>query len=163
MKEFEFDRILLMPTAVGYRELVKQAKIEIEPKILNHLSKKWSEGTIENLSFFAMAVAVYARSVSDPPYLIDIGKVLLRTLAYCNLRCGHKKETGGGCLAAMNKAHHHLPKCIKLPKDIDLAWDCMKKYIATGKAISAHEAISIKEAMSVEVDPGSDFVPATSC
>ncbi len=163
MKEFEFDQILLMPTAGGYRALVDQAKMEIKPKMMKHLSKKWSGETIENLSFFAMAAAVYARSVSNPPYLIDIGKVLLRTLAFCNLRCGQRKETGGGCLVAINKTHHHLPKCIKLPKDIDIIWGCLKKYIATGKTINLQEAISIKEAMSVEVDPGSDYAPATSC
>jgi len=28
MKEFEFDRMLLMPTARGYRALVEQAKVE---------------------------------------------------------------------------------------------------------------------------------------
>jgi hypothetical protein len=39
----------------------------------------------------------------------------------------------------------------------------MKKYIATGKSMNIHEAISIKEAMSVEVDPGSDYAPATFC
>jgi hypothetical protein len=51
MKEFEFDQMLLMPTAGGYRALVEQAKIEIKPKIMKQLSKRWSEGTIENLSF----------------------------------------------------------------------------------------------------------------
>ena len=163
MREFEFDQILLMPTAGGYRALVEQAKIEIKPKIMKQLSKKWSEGTIENLSFFAMAVAVYARSISNPPYTIDIGKVLLRTLALCNLRCGDRKETGGGCRPAMNKGHHHMPKCVKLPKDINIAWGCVKRYIATGEAISVQEARKISGAMSVKVDPGSDFAPATSC
>ena len=65
-KEFEFDQMLLMPTADGYRALVEQARIETKPRIMNYLSTKWSEGAIENLSFFAMAVAVYARSISDP-------------------------------------------------------------------------------------------------
>lgn len=163
MKEFEFDQILLMPTAGSYRALVEQAKVEMKPKIMRILSKKWSAETIENLSFFAMAVAVYARSVANPPYKIDVGKVLLRTLAFCNLRCSHGKGTGGGCMAAMNKGDHHLPKCIKIPKDINFVWGCMKNYIATGKTITSHKDISIKEAMSVEVDPGSDFAPATSC
>ncbi len=163
MKEFEFDQILLMPTAAGYRALVEQAKIEIKPSIKSYLSKKWSEETIENLSFFAMAVAVYARSISDPPYVIDIGKVLLRTVALCNLRCAHRKETGGGCRVAMNRKQHYLPKCIKLPKDIGTVWDCVKIYIATGKAISVQNAMSIHDAMNIKVDPGSDFAPAASC
>jgi hypothetical protein len=163
LKAFEFDQVLLMPTAAGYRALVDQAKVEIKPKIMNYLSKKWSNGAIENLSFFAMAVAVYARSVSDPPYLIDIGKVLLRTAAFCNLRCGHGKGIVGGCLVAMNKEQHHLPKCIKIPRDIDVIWGCLKRFIAVGKAINEQDAISIHEAMSVKVDPGFDFVPSTSC
>lgn len=169
MKEFEFDQILLMPTAGGYRALVEQAKIEIKPRIMSYLSTRLSDGAIENLSFFAMAVAVYARSVSDPPCIIDVGKVLLRTVAFCNLRCVHRNETGGGCRAAMNEKQHHLPKCIKLPRDIDIVWGCVKRYIATGKAVSVHdalniqEAMSIREAMSVKVDLGFDFVPATSC
>jgi hypothetical protein len=79
MKEFEFDQNLLMPTAKGYRALVEQAKIEIEPKIMNYLSRKLSEGAIENLSFFAMAVAVFARSISEPSIEIDVGKVLIKT------------------------------------------------------------------------------------
>ena len=163
MKEFEFDQVLLMPTAAGYRALVDQAKVEIKPKIMNYLSTKWSSGAIENLSFFAMAVAVYARSISDPPYSIDIGKLLLRTAAFCNLRCGQGMGIGGGCLAAMNKEQHHLPKCIKIPRDINVVWGCLKRYIAAGKAINVHDAISIHEAMSVIVDPGLDFVPSTSC
>ena len=163
MKEFEFDQTLLMPTAAGYRALIEQAKIEIKPKIKNYLLKKWPEKSLENFFFFAMAVAVYGRSISDPPYLIDIGKVLLRTVASCNLRCVHRMETGGGCRMSMNNSQHYLPKCIKLPRDIDIGWSCVKKYIATGKTISAQEAISLDEAMSVKVDPGSDFAPATSC
>ncbi len=67
-----------MPTAAGYRALVEQAQVEITPRIMKYLSRRWSEGAIENLSFFAMAVAVYARSVSDPPLTIDVGKVLLK-------------------------------------------------------------------------------------
>jgi hypothetical protein len=59
-KEFEFDQVLLMPTAEGYRALVEQARVEIKPKIMRYLSRRWSEGAIENLSFFAMSVAVYA-------------------------------------------------------------------------------------------------------
>jgi hypothetical protein len=72
-------------------------------------------------------------------------------------------ETGGGCRIAMNKSQHYLPRCKRLPKDIDIIWSYLKKYIATGKVLSAQEAISLYEAMSVKVDPGSDFAPATSC
>jgi len=161
-REFEFDQILLMPTARGYRALVEQAKIEIEPKIMKYLSRRWSEGAIENLSFFAMAAAVYARSVSDPPYSIDVGKVLLRTVAFCNRRCANRKGSGGGCRVAMNREEHHLPKCIKIPRDIAAILGCLKRYIATGKATSWQDA-GMQEAMSVKVDPGSDFAPATSC
>jgi hypothetical protein len=157
MKEFEFDQVLLMPTAAGYRALVEEADIEIKPKIKNYLSQKWSEGAIENLSFFAMAAAVYARSISDPPYTIDIGKVLLRTVAFCNLRCAHRKETGGGCQMAMSEWKHSLPKCIKLPRDVAATWLCVKKYIATNQAASIHEAMSIK------ADIGHNFSPSTSC
>ncbi len=157
MKEFEFDQILLMPTAGGYRALVEQANIEINPRVKNYLSKTWSEGAIENLSFFAMAATVYARSISDPPYIIDIGKVLLRTVAFCNLRCAHRKGTGGGCRVALNERQHHLPKCIKLPRDIAVIWVHLKKYIATSKTMN------VQDAMSIKVDPGSDFAPATSC
>lgn len=163
MKEFEFDQVLLMPTANGYRALVEQADIEVKPRIRRYLSKYWSDGAIENLSFFAMAVAVYARSISDPPYTVDVGKVLLRTLAFCNKRCAHRKETGGGCRAAMNSKQHPLPKCIKLPRDIALIWGCVKRYVATGGAISVQEAMSANEAMRVKVDPGSNFAPAASC
>lgn len=163
MKEFEFDQMLLMPTAEGYRALVEQAKREIKPKIMSYLSKNWSEGAIENFSFFAMAVAVYARSISDPPYPVDVGKVLLRTVAFCNLRCVRRKETGGGCLAAVNKEQHHLPKCLKLPRDIAAGWGYVKRYIATGGAVCSQGSIGIQGAMGVKVSPGSDFVPATSC
>jgi hypothetical protein len=163
MKEFEFDQMLLMPTAAGYRALVDQAKIEIKPKIMRYLSTKWSNGAIENLSFFAMAAAVYARSISDPPYLIDIGKVLLRTAAFCNLRCSYRKGMVRGCLVAMDKEQHHLPKCIKKPRDIDAIWICLKRYIAAGKAVNVQDVISMHEAMSVKVDPGIDFIPSTSC
>jgi hypothetical protein len=47
-KTFEFDRVTLCPTAECYCSLVDQAKIN--PKIMNYLSRRWSEGTIENLS-----------------------------------------------------------------------------------------------------------------
>jgi hypothetical protein len=163
MKEFEFDRMLLMPTASGYRALVEQAKIEIKPRIMNYLLRMWSEGAIENLSSLAMAASVYTRSISDPPCGIDVGKVLLRTVAFCNLRCVHRKETGGGCRAAMNEGQHHLPRCMKLPRDVYVFWGCLKRYIAAGKAISTQEALSLYENMRVKVDPGSDFAPATSC
>lgn len=163
MKEYEFDQILLMPTAAGYRALIDQAMIEINPRIRNYLSKRWPNQALENFLFFVMAAAVYARSISDPPYFIDIGKVLLRMAAFCNLRCVNRMETGGGCRIAMNKSLHYLPKCKKMPKDIHIIWSCLKNYIATGKAMNAREAISLYEAMSVKVDPGSDFAPATSC
>jgi len=161
-KEFEFDQVSLMPTAAGYRALVEQAKVEIKPKITRYLSRRWSEGAIENLSFFAMAAAVYARSVSDPPLQIDVGKVLLRTVAFCNRRCANREGSGGGCRLAMNRENHHLPKCIKIPRDIAAILGYLKRYIATGKATSRQDA-GMQEAMSVKVDPGSDFTPATSC
>ena len=156
-KEYEFDQVLLMPTAAGYRALVEQARAEIKPRIMRYLSTRWSEGAIENLSFFAMAVAVYARSVSDPPLTIDVGRVLLRTVAFCNRRCANRKGSGGGCRLAMNREEHHLPKCIKIPRDIAAILGCLKRYIATGKATSCRDAASVHEAMSVKVDPGADF------
>ncbi|NYT01687.1 MAG: hypothetical protein GKC10_02875 [Methanosarcinales archaeon] len=162
-KEFEFDQVLLMPTARGYRALVEQARIEMDPELFNYLSNKWSAGALENLSYFVMAAAVYARSISNPPYTIDIGKVLLRTLASCNIRCRYRKETGGGCILAMNRQRHHLPKCIKIPKDIYIIWSCIKRYVGTGRAVSAQEAVSLHDAMRVEVDLGPDFYPSTSC
>ena len=161
--EFEFDQILLMPTARGYRALVEQAKTEIKPKINNYLSQIWSDGAIENFSFFAMAVVVYARSISNPPFMIDVGKVLLRTASFCNRRCVHRKETGRGCRMAMKNTQHNLPKCIKVPKDIDIIWECVKRYIATGTAISVRDARRMQESVSVHVNPGFDFVPGTSC
>ena len=136
-KEFEFDQVLLMPTAAGYRALVEQARIEINPRIMKYLSRRWSEGAIENLSFFAMAAAIYARSVSDPPVNIDVGRVLLRTVAFC--------------------------KCIKIPRDIAAILGCLKRYIATGKAINCLDATGVQGSMEVKVDPGMDFVPAASC
>ncbi|MCX6672655.1 MAG: hypothetical protein NTY37_02630 [Methanothrix sp.] len=162
-KEFEFDQVLLMPTAAGYRALVEQAKVEIKPRIMKYLSGEWSQGAIENLSFFAMAVAVYARSVSNPPLTIDVGKVLLRTVTFCNRRCANRKSSGGGCRLAMNREDHYLPKCVKIPRDVSAILGCLKRYIATGKATSCQDAASVHEAMSVKVDPGSDFTPATSC
>ena len=161
-KELEFDQVLLMPTAEGYRALVEQARVEIKPKIMKYLSRRWSDGSIENLSFFAMAVAVYARSVSDPPLTIDVGKVLLKTVVFCNRRCANRKGSGGGCRLAMNREGHHLPKCIKIPRDVAAILGCLKRYIAIGKAPSWQDA-DLQEAMSVKVDPGSDFAPATSC
>lgn len=162
-KEFEFDQVLLMPTAAGYRALVEQAQIEIKPRVMRYLSRRWSQGAIENLSFFAMAVAVYARSICDPPITIDVGAVLLKTVTFCNRRCAYRKGFRGGCRLAMNSAEHHLPKCIKIPRDIVVILGCLKRYIATGKATSGQDAASLHEAMSVKVDPGADFVPATSC
>ncbi len=163
MKEFEFDQILLMPTAKGYRELIEQAKSEIDPKIMNYLSNEWSEGALDNFLFFAMAVIVYARSISDPSFTIDPGKLLLRTIAFCNQRCINRFETGGGCRMAMNESQHHLPKCVKVPRDIEIIWGCVKRYVATGIAISVKDAKRMDGPFSVQVSPGSDFVPATSC
>lgn len=170
-KEFEFDLILLTPTARGYRDLVEQARMEIKPKILNYLKTKWSEGTIENLSSFAMAAAVYSRSISDPPCMIDIGKVLLRTVAICNLRCAYRNETGGGCRKSMNKGVHSLPRCIKMPRDIKIIWDSLKIYIATGRAANARDALNVNaeenkkmfDAMHVKIELDIDFSPAASC
>jgi hypothetical protein len=61
---------------------------------MKYLSGRWSEGAIKNISFFAMAVAIYARSVSDPPLTIDVGMVLLRTVGFCNSRCVNLKAAG---------------------------------------------------------------------
>ncbi len=163
MKAFEFDQILLMPTAEGYRDLVEQARIEIRPKAMDYLSQRWSPGTIENLSFFAMAVTVYARSILDPPVKIDVGKVLLKTVAFCNLRCALRKETGGGCQAAKDRENHHLPKCIKMPREISVGWGYVKRYIATGGAVCPPYANGVQEAMGVRVNLGSNFTPAASC
>ncbi len=162
-KEFEFDQILLMPTAKGYRDLVEQARIEINPRIMNYLSERWSKGTIENLSFFAMAVAVYARSISEPPLWIDVGRVLLRTAAFCNLRCTYRMDAGGGCQLARDREQHHLPKCIKLPRAIVIYWQYLKRYIATGGAICTGNTIGVQDAMRVEIHTASDFAPAASC
>jgi hypothetical protein len=163
MKEFDFNQTLMMPTAGGYRALVEQAKIEINPRIMKYLSKRWSQATIENLSFFAMAAAIYARSIADPPYSIDVGKVLLKTAALCYKRCARRKSTGGGCMAAMNKGYHQLPRCVKMPRDIETAWENLKIYIATGKALEAEEAAIVHEKMRVKVNLPSDYSPDTSC
>jgi hypothetical protein len=162
-KEFEFDQMLLMPTAESYRALVEQARVEIEPRVMNYLSTSWPQGAIDNFSFFAMAVAVYARSVSDPPYSIDIGRALLKTVAFCRLRCARRKESGGGCLMSSYKDQHYLPKCIKLPRDIAAGWGYVKRYIATGGAICSQQAMGMHENMGVKVQVGSNFAPATSC
>lgn len=162
-KAFEFDQALLMPTAGSYRALVEQARIEIKPRIMKYLSRRWSEGTIENLSFFAMAAAVYARSVLEPPVNIDVGRALLRTVAACNLRCFQNKGSGGGCRAAMNSRHHHLPKCIKLPLEISVVWGYLKRYVATGGAVCPSDAIGAAEAMKVKVRLRPDFHPEASC
>ncbi|HOO51124.1 MAG TPA: hypothetical protein PLK94_07560 [Alphaproteobacteria bacterium] len=162
-KEFEFDQMLLMPTARGYRALVEQAKVEIDPWVMSRLSKVWPPSTIENLSFFAMAAAVYARSVADPPYAIDVGKVLLKTAAFCRLRCNRRKGTGGGCMAAMGSGHHKLPKCVKLPRDVEAAWRDLKRYIATGAVPGPEGEARAHEAMKVKIDLRSDYYPVTSC
>ena len=92
----------------------------------------------------------------------DVGKVLLRTVGACNLRCVRRKETGGGCRAAMNKNQHHLPKCIKLPKEITVVWGYVKRYVATGGAICPSDAIGMQDAVRVKVHPESDFSPSAS-
>jgi len=164
-KEFEFDQMILMPTAQGYRALVEQAKIEIDPRVMSRLSKVWPESTIENLSFFAMAAAVYARSVADPPYKINVEKVLLKTAAFCLLRCARRKETGGGCMAAAGSGRHKLPKCVKLPRDVEAAWKDLKRYIATGATPEAglRGEARAHEAMSVNFKLPADYSPVTSC
>jgi hypothetical protein len=130
---------------------------------MSYLSRMWSEGAIENLSSLVMAAAVYARSISDPPFEIDVGRVLLKAAASCNRRCAYRKETGGGCRLAMSEGRHHLPKCVKLPREICTIWRYVKLYIATGTAISAQEARTAHDALSVKADLGHDFVPAASC
>ncbi len=162
-KEFEFDQTMLMPTAKCYRALVDEARTEIKPKVMNYLLTIWPEGAIENLSFFAMAAAVYARSISEPPHSIDVGRSLLKTAAFCNLRCSRRKETGGGCLMAMNKGQHYLPKCVKIPRDIAASWGYVKRYIATGGAVCSPAAIGVQDAMGVKVQVVSNFAPAASC
>jgi hypothetical protein len=63
----------------------------------------------------------------------------------------------------MNSAEHHLPKCIKIPRDIAVILTSLKRYIATGKEPGGQDAASVQQAMSVKVDPGLDYAPATSC
>jgi len=162
-KEFEFDQLLLTPTARGYRALVELALEEVDPRVMRHLSKVWPEPTIENLSFFAMAAAVYARSVADPPYTIDVGRVLLRTAAFCLLRCSRRKETGGGCMAAKGLGRHQVPKCVKLPRDVDVAWRDLKVYIATGIRPRPGEAVRMYQATKVKFELPFDYSPVTSC
>lgn len=162
-KEFEFDQSLLMPTASSYRALVELAKMEINPRIMRYLSQRWSEGTIESLSSFAMAAAVYARSILDPPVNIDVGRTLLRTAAACNRRCIQIRNSGGGCRAASNSMRHHLPKCIKLPLEISVIWGYLKRYIATGGAICPSDAAGVSEAMKVDIQLRPDFSPEGSC
>jgi len=162
-KAFEFDRVLLMPTAAGYRALVEQAALEINPRIMKYLCRIWSRSTIENLSFFVMAAAVYALSVLEPPICIDVGEVLLRTAAACNKRCAHRREGCGGCRAARERGRHILPKCIKLPGEILITWGYLKRYIATGAAACPPGALGVQEAMRVEVALPADFSPAASC
>jgi len=163
MKAFEFDQVLLMPTAESYRALVEQAKVEIKPRAMKYLKERWSISTIENLSFTVMAVAIYARSVLYPPISIDVGRVLLRTVARCNRRCVGRRESGGGCRVAMNSCRHHLPKCIKLPSEISAGWEQLKIYIATGGAICSSNALGAQEAMRVEIHIRPDFAPEASC
>ena len=106
-----------------------------------------------------MAAAVYARSVADPPYTIDVGKVLLRTAAFCRLRCNRRKETGGGCMAAAGSSRHQVPKCVKLPRDIDAVWRELKRYIAAG----ATPCVAGDEAMRIDFNLPADYSPVTSC
>lgn len=162
-KAFEFDRVMLMPTAAGYRALVEQAGIEINPRIMKYLTRLWSRGTVENLSFFVMAAAVYARSVLEPPVFIDVGKVLLRAAAACNLRCAYRKGSGGGCRAARDRGQHILPKCVKLPGEIRILWGYLKRYIATGAIACPPGAPGAQEAMRIEIILPADFSPAASC
>ncbi|HOO54655.1 MAG TPA: hypothetical protein PLX30_10535 [Methanothrix sp.] len=58
-KEFEFDQMLLMPTAKGRRALVEQAKVEIDPRVMRRLSKVWSESTISFMSPSKFALRKY--------------------------------------------------------------------------------------------------------
>ena len=160
-REFEFDQILLMPTARGYRALVELAKEEVDPRVMRILSKVWPPSTIENLSFFAMAASVYARSVAEPPARIEVGRVLLRTAAFCLLRCARRKETGGGCMAAKGLGRHQVPKCVKLPRDVEAAWRSLKRYIAAGGSVVEGERTS--GAMKVDFTLPADYYPATSC
>ena len=164
-KEFEFDQMLLMPTARGYRALVELAKEEIDPRAMRRLSRVWSPSTIENLSFFAMAAAVYARSVADPPYRISVEKVLLKTAAFCRLRCSRRKGTGGGCMAAAGSGRHQLPKCIKLPRDVEAAWRDLKRYIAAGAPadLAGGGDARAREAMKIDFKLPADYSPVTSC
>lgn len=162
-KVFQFDQSLLMPTASSYRALVELARMEINPRIMRYLSQRWSDGTIESLSFLAMAAAVFARSILDPPVNIDVGKTLLRTAAACNKRCIQIGNSGGGCRAGRNSMRHHLPKCIKLPLEISVIWGYLKRYIATGGAICPSDAAGVMEAMRVDIQLRSDFFPEGSC
>ena len=162
-KVFQFDQSLLMPTASSYRALVELARMEINPRIMRYLSQRWSDGTIESLSFLAMAAAVFARSILDPPVNIDVGKTLLRTAAACNKRCIQIGNSGGGCRAGRNSMRHHLPKCIKLPLEISVIWGYLKRYIATGGAMCPSDAAGVMEAMRVDIQLRSDFFPEGSC
>ena len=162
-KVFQFDQSLLMPTASSYRALVELARMEINPRIMRYLSQRWSDSTIESLSFLAMAAAVFARSILDPPVNIDVGKTLLRTAAACNKRCIQIGNSGGGCRAGRNSMRHHLPKCIKLPLEISVIWGYLKRYIATGGAICPSDAAGVMEAMRVDIQLRSDFFPEGSC
>ncbi|MGB3944235.1 MAG: hypothetical protein WBK88_05545, partial [Methanothrix sp.] len=103
------------------------------------------------------------RSVADPPYTIDVGRVLLRTAAFCRLRCARRKETGGGCMAAMDRGRHMVPKCVKLPRDVDVAWRDLKVYIATGVPPRAGEAVRVYQATKVKFELPFDYSPVTSC
>jgi len=59
-KEFEFDQMLLMPTAESYRALVEQARIEIKPRIMiseRHCSKRLPSANFDVLAERNPAVA----------------------------------------------------------------------------------------------------------
>ena len=66
-------------------------------------------------------------------------------------------------MAAMGSGHHQVPKCVKLPRDIEAAWRDLKRYIATGMPPRAGEALRAHEAMSVNFKLPSDYYPVTSC
>lgn len=44
-------------------------------------------------------------------------------------------ETGSGCMAAKGLGRHQVPKCVKLPRDVEAAWLSLKRYIAAGGSV----------------------------
>lgn len=158
LKQFEFDKVLRTATAGSYRALVELAKSEITPKGWSYCRARWGESATEHFAYMAMAATVYARSVSDPPVILNPTRILLKTVAFCNVRCANRSKTGTGCRQALNAANHTLPKCIKIPRDIELVWRCLKRYIDTGVATNVEHALS-----GVEAQVGANFSPETSC